>query len=164
MKKLLFFAFATTLFATSCIKNETNISQPDCSIVTTTAPAAEVTALKAYLDSNNITATQDSRGFFYIADSAALTTPKPTPCSTVLVDYKGTLTSGTVFDSSAAPVAFSLSENLIAGWKEALPLVGKNGSITLYLPPSLAYGAAGYPGVIPGNANLIFHIKLYDFN
>lgn len=147
----------------SCLKNDT--TQPVCSPLTITAPASEVATLKTFLDSSGISAIQDSRGFFYNIDNSASTdTLHPTTCSDVSVTYTGTFTNGTVFDSTGAntPISFNLGQT-IAGWIEAVPLMKKNSVMNLYLPPSLAYGASGYQ-TIPGNAYLIFKIKLWGFN
>lgn len=128
----------------------------NCGEVTLTAPAAEVQNLKTYLQTNNITAKEDPRGFFYTLHAAGAGT-KPTICSGVSVDYVGKLTNGTVFDS-ANNASFNLG-GLIAGWQEAIPLMATGGSMTLYLPPSLAYGSQPN-GSIPANSNLIFQINL----
>lgn len=165
MKKVSFLIViaATTLLISSCIKNK--VTEPSCSPVTVAASANEVAALKAYIDSNHIIATQDSRGFFYSIDSSASVTPgNPTICSDVSVTYTGKFLNGTTFDSSGenTPVSFNLS-SVILGWQEALPLMKKNSTINLYLPPSLGYGANNY-GPIPGNSNLMFTIKLISFN
>ena len=153
----------TGTIISSCFKNET--TTPVCSPLTVAAPASEVAALKAYLDSNGIAATQDSRGFFYTIDASASTdTTHPTPCSDVSVTYTGTYLNGEVFDSTGAgtPASFNLS-GTIAGWQEALPLMKKDAVMNLYLPPSLAYGSSDYQG-IPGNSYLIFKINLLGFN
>jgi FKBP-type peptidyl-prolyl cis-trans isomerase FkpA len=147
----------------SCLKNET--TQPACLPLTVTAPASEVATLKAYLDSNGIVAFQDSRGFFYTIDASGSTdTLHPTPCSDVSVTYTGTYPNGIAFDSTGAntPISFNLS-GTITGWQEALPLMKKNATMNLYLPPSLAYGPSDYHG-IPGNSYLFFKIKLFAFN
>lgn len=147
----------------SCMKDETTTRS--CKPLATTAPANEVAVLKAYIDSNHIVTTQDSRGFFYSIDFAASTdTAHPTTCSAVSATYTGTFLNGTVFDSTGAdrPVSFNLSAT-IAGWQEAIPLMNSNANMILYLPPSLAYGASGYSS-IPGNSYLIFKIKLLGFN
>lgn len=130
--------------------------QTPCNPVTVTAPQAEVTALKQYLDAQGIAATADSRGFFYTIQSAG-SGAKPTVCSTVTVNYAGRLTNGSTFDSGNG-VRFPLSD-LILGWQEGIPLIAPGGRITLYLPPSLAYGAQAQPG-IPANSILIFTIDL----
>lgn len=148
----------------SCIKNDTVVLT--CPPVTITAPANEVAVLKAYIDSSHIVATQDSRGFFYSIDSSASAdTAHPTTCSDVSVTYTGTFLNGIVFDSTGAdrPVSFYLSGDIITGWKEAVPLMKENAIMTLYLPPSLAYGSSNYSS-IPGNSYLIFKIKLLAFN
>lgn len=151
MKQIFLAFFALTIIGLSCKKDT-----QDCGTVNTTAPASEVEALRQYLDTNNITATEDPRGFFYIIQNAG-SGNKPTICNAVQVGYTGKLTNGTVFDSSAG-VSFYLS-GLIPGWQEGIPLIAPGGSITLYLPPSLGYGGAAV-GSIPANSILIFDISL----
>ena len=136
----------------ACNKNNTK----DCPPVTTAAPAEEVARVEQYLASANLSATKDDRGFYYTIRNGG-TGDKPNPCSTVKVSYKGRLTSGEQFDASEG-IEFPL-QNLIVGWQEGIPLIAPGGSITLYLPPSLAYGDAEQQG-IPANSILIFDIDL----
>jgi len=128
--------------------------------VSITAPQDEQTKLKQYIDTNGITATADPRGFYYSIQAPGSGT-KPTVCSNVTVNYKGQLTTGNVFDSNNG-ISFGLSQ-LIVGWQEGIPLIAPGGSITLYLPPSLAYGAQAQSG-IPANSILIFKIDLIKIN
>ncbi len=153
MKKLLYLLLFPVAFA-ACKK------KVDCPPVTVTAPPSEVAALKAYLDANSITATEDSRGFFYIIGAPGSGT-HPGTCNSVTVNYTGRLTSGAVFDTNNG-VNFPLA-NLILGWQEGIPLIGAGGSITLYLPPTLGYGSQAV-GSIPANSNLIFTIDLLGVN
>ncbi len=162
MKKFMIALVAWALLAGSCQETDQNQTQTPCSpaAVTTTAPAAEVTALKQYLDANGITATADSRGFYYTIQSAG-SGAKPTVCDNVTVNYSGKLTNGNTFDSGTG-VSFFLNQ-LIVGWQEGIPLIAPGGRITLYLPPSLAYGSRA-AGSIPANSNLIFQIDLVRIN
>ncbi|MEZ0538954.1 FKBP-type peptidyl-prolyl cis-trans isomerase [Fibrella arboris] len=124
--------------------------------VTTTAPKAEQADLKAYIDANKIEAVADERGFYYSIQNPGKGT-KPTVCSRVSVNYAGKLTNGTSFDSGD-DVRFGLNQ-LILGWQEGIPLIAPGGRITLYLPPSLAYGEQEQSG-IPAKSILIFQIDL----
>ena len=144
----------SVLILASCSKNE------NCGEVKTAAPVSEVNNLRDYLNTNGITTTEDSRGFFYIINSTG-TGDKPTICSSVTVNYVGKLLDGTTFDSGNNS-SFSLS-GLITGWQEGIPLIAPGGKITLYLPPTLAYGSSGV-GSIPANSNLIFEIDLVKVN
>ena len=144
----------SVLILASCSKNE------NCEEVKTAAPVSEVNNLRDYLNTNGITTTEDSRGFFYIINSTG-TGDKPTICSSVTVNYVGKLLDGTTFDSGNNS-SFSLS-GLITGWQEGIPLIAPGGKITLYLPPTLAYGSSGV-GSIPANSNLIFEIDLVKVN
>jgi len=80
---------------------------------------------------------------------------------TVTVHYTGWLEDGTTFDSSiprGEPSQFPL-DGVIAGWTEGLQGMKAGGKRRLVIPPDLAYGAAGRPG-IPPNATLTFDIEL----
>ncbi|MEN2895940.1 putative FKBP-type peptidyl-prolyl cis-trans isomerase [Mannheimia haemolytica] len=80
------------------------------------------------------------------------------------VHYKGTLTDGTVFDSSydrGEPIEFQLNQ-LIPGWIEAIPMLKKGGKMEIVVPPALAYGDRA-AGKIPANSTLKFEIELLDF-
>ncbi|AAO27182.1 FKBP-type peptidyl-prolyl cis-trans isomerase FkpA [Buchnera aphidicola str. Bp (Baizongia pistaciae)] len=81
----------------------------------------------------------------------------------ITVHYKGSLINGNEFDNSykrGQPLSFSL-DSVIPGWIEGLKYIKKGGLIKLVIPPKLAYGETGVPG-IPGNSTLIFEIELID--
>ncbi len=158
MKMIMLLAMPIILFA-ACVKNDP-APAIKCDEVTTVATASEVTTLKAYLDTNLITYTQDTRGFFYHMDSVG-TGGNPNICSYVTVSYAGTLLNGTLFDQSPS-AAFYLSQ-LIVGWQEAIPLMKQGGRMTLFIPPSLGYGSQAF-STIPANSNLKFIITLRGIN
>ena len=73
--------------------------------------------------------------------------PKPAATDKVKTHYHGTLTNGTVFDSSVdrgEPVEFPVN-GVIKGWTEALQLMPVGSKWKLFIPYQLAYGerAAG---------------------
>ncbi len=87
----------------------------------------------------------------------------PTADSQVRVHYKGTLLDGTQFDSSydrGEPAQFRAGQ-VIQGWQEALQLMAVGSKWQLFIPPGLAYGESGRPG-IPPNAMLIFEVELLE--
>jgi FKBP-type peptidyl-prolyl cis-trans isomerase FkpA len=152
----------TGMFIVSSCQNNDSTDPAHCSlsIPTTKAPQSEVTALKQFIDSTGINATADERGFYYTINSPG-TGAKPTLCSDVTVNYAGTLTNGSTFET-ATDVSFNLSR-LILGWQQGIPMISPGGSITLYLPPSLAYGSEAQQG-IPANSILIFEIDLISID
>src|SRR5690606_38963739 len=82
----------------------------------------------------------------------------------VRADYEGTLTDGTVFDSSfkrGAPAVFS-PEGAVPGWTEALQLMKPGDEGLVVGPPGLAHGELAGPPMIPGSAGLVFRLKLLD--
>jgi FKBP-type peptidyl-prolyl cis-trans isomerase len=87
----------------------------------------------------------------------------PKATDTVKVHYTGTLIDGSVFDSSVQrgePTEFPLDQ-VIPGWTEGIQKMKKGGKIKLYVPPQLAYGDDGRPGIPPGST-LIFEVELLD--
>ncbi len=88
--------------------------------------------------------------------------PTPGPSDLATVHYTGTLTDGTVFDSSVArgePAEFPVNR-LIQGWTEALQLMQVGDKWMLYIPPELAYGDRGAGNLIGPGETLVFEIEL----
>ena len=88
--------------------------------------------------------------------------PKPTTKDRVKVHYHGTLTDGTVFDSSyqrGEPIVFPVT-GVIAGWVEGLQLMNVGSKYELTIPSHLAYGPQGSGPVIGPDATLVFQVEL----
>ena len=83
----------------------------------------------------------------------------------VKVHYRGTLTDGTVFDSSyerGEPAEFPVNR-VIAGWQEALQMMKEGSKWVVYIPPTLGYGTNPPPGSeIKSNDVLIFEMELLE--
>ena len=91
---------------------------------------------------------------------------KPTTEDQVTVHYHGTLTDGTVFDSSVdrgQPATFGVTQ-VIKGWAEALQLMRVGDKWKLTIPANLAYGDQGAGGTIGPGATLIFEVELLAIN
>ena len=82
------------------------------------------------------------------------------------VHYIGKLTDGTIFDESYSrgePIEFPLGAGMVLqGWEQGLVGLKAGGKRKLTIPYNLAYGAQGYPGVIPPYATLIFDVELVE--
>jgi FKBP-type peptidyl-prolyl cis-trans isomerase FkpA len=131
------------------------------------ARAARVTARETEASAAYLTkaaaepgATKTDSGLIYrelkAGDGAS---PKAT--DTVKVNYRGTLTNGTEFDSSYKrnmPAEFPLN-GVIKCWTEGVQRMKVGGKSSLVCPSDLAYGDKGRPG-IPGGATLIFEVEL----
>ncbi len=83
----------------------------------------------------------------------------------VTVNYKGTLTDGTVFDSSydkGEPFSFELGAGrVIEGWDEGVVGMKVGGKRVLIIPADMAYGNQSV-GAIPPNSTLIFEVELLE--
>lgn len=90
----------------------------------------------------------------------------PVATDTVKVHYRGSLISGTDFDSSYSrgePVSFPLN-GVISGWTEGLQLMKPGGKARLVLPADLAYGPGGMGEAIGPNETLVFEVELLEVN
>jgi FKBP-type peptidyl-prolyl cis-trans isomerase FkpA len=84
----------------------------------------------------------------------------PTRKDVALVNYKGTLPDGKVFDEGKQAV-LPLAE-VVPGFTKALEQMQRGGKYKVHIPSELAYGEKG-AGPIPANTDLDFEIELIDF-
>ncbi|PZU11463.1 FKBP-type peptidyl-prolyl cis-trans isomerase [Sphingomonas sp.] len=89
--------------------------------------------------------------------------PTPTLADAALVEYKGSLTSGQVFDASkpGQPVPMQIGQ-VVPGFAEALTLMPKGAKYRVWIPPQLGYGERE-AGPIPANSVLVFDITMHEF-
>ncbi len=163
MKKILALSVLLITVLGAC-KKGVECTRTSPSIV---APASEVQAVKDYLASKSITASQDPSGVFYVMTEPGTGTETPGLCTTIVFTYKGTLTNGNVFDISTTPISYPLGD-LIAGWQKVIPMMKRGGKATMYVPPTLGYGSrdvkdANGNVIIPANSILIFDLQLVNF-
>lgn len=88
----------------------------------------------------------------------------PKATDTVKVHYHGTLSNGTVFDSSVQrnqPATFGLNQ-VIPCWTEGLQMMKVGGKAKLVCPSDVAYGDRGRPPTIPPGATLVFDVELLE--
>lgn len=90
------------------------------------------------------------------------TGPNPTSESLITAHYEGRLIDGRVFDSSikrGEPIVFTANQ-VIPGWREALPLMKVGGKAEVVIPAEMAYGAQARGDSIPAYSVLIFELHL----
>lgn len=122
--------------------------------------AKDEATISKFLADNKIQAQRDTSGIYYVLHSNK-GGAKPTADQCVEVKYEGKfLDTGVPFDSNPK-IAFSLNQ-VIQGWRLAIPMLGKGDSATFYIPSALAYGPQGNYG-IPPDAVLVFDVTLFDF-
>ncbi|KAJ3499112.1 hypothetical protein NLG97_g598 [Lecanicillium saksenae] len=94
----------------------------------------------------------------------------PNPGQTVVIEYTGWLkdtskpdSKGNKFDSSVGRGDFEVKigvGQVIRGWDEGVPQMKVGEKATLDISSDFGYGARGFPGHIPANADLIFDVEL----
>jgi FKBP-type peptidyl-prolyl cis-trans isomerase len=100
-----------------------------------------------------------------ITDKSVGSGPEAQQGSRVKVHYVGKLkTTGKIFDASTKkPFQFRLGAGeVIRGWDVGVKGMRVGGQRTLVIPPEKAYGRHGAPPTIPGNAWLVFDVKLLE--
>ena len=116
--------------------------------------------IKKYLSDNDIDASEHESGMYYVIEKEG-SGGHPNLSHTVVVDYKGYLTDGTVFDESANAVEMPLA-GLITGFQIGVNLLKPGGSGTFFIPSTLGYGNKQV-GDIPPNSVLIFEVVLVEY-
>jgi peptidylprolyl isomerase len=147
---------AAGIYAFSTKKENNQVLQtptPSATIEATTEPTASVSATK---NMDNVTELK-------IEDETLGTGAEAVTGKKVTVNYVGTLTDGTKFDSSYdrnQPFSFNLGAGeVIAGWDQGVTGMKVGGKRKLTIPPSLGYGSQDM-GSIPPNSTLIFEVEL----
>jgi len=86
----------------------------------------------------------------------------------VTIHYIGTLTDGKKFDSSRdrkEPFVTKIGVGqVIKGWDEGVPQLSLGQIAVLTVTADYAYGARGFPPVIPPNSVLRFEVELLKIN
>jgi FKBP-type peptidyl-prolyl cis-trans isomerase FkpA len=144
-----------------------------------TIKKAETGKIENYISSKKLTPKKTASGLQYVVTEEGKGN-KPALGDTVVVNYTGRLTNGTLFDTSVKevyeksdlrkdpmrtfePIRFSLgNQPVIQGWTEALQLLNKGSKATLIIPSSIAYGERPMGDRIPPYAPLVFEIELVD--
>ncbi len=125
---------------TNQVANDQNVA-PEAAIQTITTPTGDMT----FQDEVVGTGTEAMAG------------------DSVTVNYTGTFTDGTKFDSSydhGQPFTFTLGAGqVISGWDIGVAGMKEGGKRKLIVPPALGYGPNNY-GPIPGNSTLNFEVEL----
>jgi FKBP-type peptidyl-prolyl cis-trans isomerase len=117
--------------------------------------------IENFLDCNEEAVKTDSGLVYYSMKDG--TGASPTLANQVEVHYHGTLTDGTVFDSSVErgqTISFALG-GVIKGWQEGLAMMKEGGKATLVIPSELGYGDGGSGDAIPPGATLKFEVELF---
>lgn len=115
--------------------------------------------LENFIKKEGATKTASGMAYKHIKEG---TGPSPKETDIVKVHYHGTLTDGTVFDSSrerGKEVSFPLNR-VIRGWTEGVQLMKVGGLTKFVIPSELAYGDAGAPPKIRGGETLVFEVEL----
>ena len=129
------------------------------------AAAEEKNSSKAFLEKAAAEkgAVKSASGLIY-QETQAGSGPSPKPTDTVKVHYTGTLTDGTVFDSSVKrgePATFPLN-GVIPCWTEGVQKMKVGGKAKLICPSDIAYGDRGMPPTIKPGSTLVFEVELLE--
>jgi len=126
----------------------------------TPAPSSPASAASAASPAGEWKTTASGLKYQVLKQGNGTVSPKAT--DTVEVHYHGTLTNGTVFDSSVQrgqPATFPLNA-VIPGWTEGVQLMKVGDKFKFEIPPNLAYGPNSPTPAIPPNSTLVFEVEL----
>jgi FKBP-type peptidyl-prolyl cis-trans isomerase len=157
------FKNSTTKFG-DIYKRDTNNLKPAIDFYKNADSAAEAVKETAVIlnaiQAKTIDSTGTSNGIYYKILREG-TGEKVSVSDTLVVNYKGQLLNGFIFDQTKdKPATFPL-KRLIKGWQAGLPFCREGGKIRLVIPSSLGYSIRNL-GVIPPNSILIFDVEVLE--
>ncbi len=125
------------------------------------AAPAKTAELKEIRIPDNVLTTDSGLQYIVLEEGNGV---QPEKGQEVSAHYTGMLMSGKKFDSSYdrnEPIVFHVGVGeMIPGFDEGLSTMKVGEKRRLFIPPSLAYGEGGIPGVIPPKATLVFDVEL----
>ncbi|MEI8052792.1 MAG: FKBP-type peptidyl-prolyl cis-trans isomerase [Bacteroidota bacterium] len=163
-KKYSLFLITISMLFFSCMKKASTCAYEDQNVAATTA---EIAYLQNYITTSSITnVTQHPCGVFYTVENAG-SGETLNLCNTITVKYGAfVLGAASPFDSftDSSGIPFILGR-LITGIQKTLPTIRSGGQITMYIPPSLAYGSAQQQDqngsiILPSNSYLKFEMTI----
>jgi FKBP-type peptidyl-prolyl cis-trans isomerase FkpA len=159
MKK--WFVIILAVFFAACVKDAKKCT---FTLPTASAPQAERIIVQNYLTSKGITATLHPNGFYYNISNPG-TGSKAEPCNTVSLQYTARLTNDSIFDATPGSAFYTDKVGtFLPGLQMGMSLIGKGGTVQLYIPPSLGFGAVPYPNainpVVPANSVLVYDLTI----
>jgi FKBP-type peptidyl-prolyl cis-trans isomerase FkpA len=130
-------------------------------------------ALNNYFNNKHLTPIKSNSGMYYSIQKEG-NGKQAMPGDTVVMNYRGNLLDGTIFDSNidsafqhVQPLTFVLGTGrVIKGWDEGISYLKAGSKASFYIPASLGYGSQSRPGSaanpkgIPSNSVLIFDVEL----
>ena len=132
------------------------------------AAASVIVAVTVLLSAGcggDMSSPSSSGGSLVVQDLVVGTGATAVAGDTVTVNYIGTFTNGTKFDSSYdrnQPFTFRLgAAQVIPGFDQGVTGMRVGGKRRLTIPPELGYGARA-AGKIPPNSTLVFDVELLD--
>lgn len=116
--------------------------------------------IKAFLQRNNLNATRDDSGVYYIINQPG-NGQEINAGSTVYPFYSGRLLDGIEFESNKADTTVNYAlKSRVPGWQRVLPRIKEGGKIRMIMPSAFGYGSTGSTGV-KMNAILDFDVEVW---
>ena len=118
--------------------------------------------LTTYFEENQLQPAASNDGFFYQMETEGKGAEAKYG-DYVLINYKGSLLDGSVFDSTEGdePFVFRVGHRqVIKGWDLGIQEFKEGAKGTLFIPSKLGYGKNGIGDEIPAHADLIYEIEL----
>lgn len=152
MKKLLFpVLLSFVLVLNGCLSSDEEPFDPNAQL------EADIMAIDEYLASNNIDAEAHETGFRYIieemGDGPAILDSFP-----IIMSYEAQTLDGNVFDEDDE-FYHTLNAGSLPAWEVGLPFINEGGTIIMYIPSGLGFGAVPLPE-LPANSNTIYRITV----